>query len=169
MPKVKKKKSLGIQFLMFLIKLAVIAGIAYVLLTRVVALQRIGSNTMYPAIRDGDMCIFYRLKEPMSGEVVLYEVNGIKMVGRVVGIEEQTLDINGEQVVINGGIRAEEIMYPTTRDPESEVSYPVTLKHGDYFILNDYRMDKNDSRSFGIVKRENIEGVLIYVLRRRSF
>ena len=52
---------------------------------------------------------------------------------------------------------------------ESNVKYPIKLKDGQYFILNDFRENKNDSRTFGVIEQEQVKGKLLFLLRRRSF
>ena len=52
---------------------------------------------------------------------------------------------------------------------EKAVSFPYTVEEGKAFILNDYREDTLDSRSFGAVDLSDIDGPLILSLRRRGF
>lgn len=46
---------------------------------------------------------------------------------------------------------------------------PYTVEEGRAFVLNDYREDTDDSRSFGAVSLNDIEGPLIFSMRRRGF
>ena len=48
------------------------------------------------------------------------------------------------------------------------VEYPVKLGDGEYFVLADRRNGGMDSRYFGVVKAEEIRGVVITVLRRNN-
>ena len=57
----------------------------------------------------------------------------------------------------------------TGRVENSAVSFPYTVEEGKAFILNDYREDTLDSRSFGTVDLSDIDGPLILSLRRRGF
>ena len=47
--------------------------------------------------------------------------------------------------------------------------HAVPLEEDEYFILNDFRNDTADSREYGPVKKENVKGKLLYLLRRRGF
>lgn len=43
------------------------------------------------------------------------------------------------------------------------------LKDDEYFVLNDYRSNDKDSRTYGVVKKCDMKGKLLFLLRRRSF
>ena len=59
------------------------------------------------------------------------------------------------------------IFYPT-RPYDSPVEYPLTLKDGEYFVLADQRNGSMDSRYFGVVNGDEIQGILITMLRRNN-
>jgi signal peptidase I len=48
------------------------------------------------------------------------------------------------------------------------VNYPVTLGPGECFVLADKRDEGADSRFFGPVKREEIQGSVITIMRRNN-
>jgi len=48
------------------------------------------------------------------------------------------------------------------------VKYPIKLKEGEYFMMSDMRSGAKDSRLFGPVKKEEIKGKVITILRRSS-
>jgi signal peptidase I len=70
---------------------------------------------------------------------------------------------------VNGVLAAEDIYYPTYQDPTSTVKYPYTVEEGKAFILNDFREKTDDSRRFGTINLDDIDGPLILSLRRRGF
>lgn len=71
-------------------------------------------------------------------------------------------------LIVNGNVQSEEIFYPTLKDEDSSVQYPVTLKEDEYFILSDFRTEGTDSREYGPVNRGQIKGKVIALLRRRG-
>ena len=157
------------SLLKYLIKISVIAAITFILLKFVFCVSRMDGNYMYPSVRDGDLCISYLLEPIHTGDVVLYDLNGKMKIGRVVGANMETVSIGGQQVVINGAPYSEVTTYPTEPDESSGISYPIMLDGTNYFLLNDYRYEFNDSRTFGPINKSNIHGKLIFVLRRRGF
>lgn len=129
-------------------------------------------NYMFPALKDGDFMITYKLDSIVKNDVVLYEENGNKRVGRVVAIQGDTVNVseNGE-LLINGCVATEEIFYGTTLT--SDLTYPYTVPKGTVFILNDYRSGSDDStkdsRTYGAIKQSDLHGKLWLLFRRRGF
>lgn len=166
------KKDFKYRFVFcYLSKIAVIAGVFAVMLTLVVSLHRMEGNRMFPSVRDGDLGIFYRLTDCHTNDVVLYtDKTGQVTAGRIIAVGGQTVEFfkdGGYEV--DGAATYDEIPYKTYMSKKHSISYPVTLKEDEYFILNDFRSDTADSREYGPVKKENVKGKLLYLLRRRGF
>lgn len=166
------KKDFKYRFVFcYLSKIAVIAGVFAVVLTLVVNLHRMVGNRMFPSVRDGDLGIFYRLTDCHANDVVLYtDKTGQVTAGRIIAVGGQTVEFfkdGGYEV--DGAATYDEIPYKTYMSKKHSISYPVTLKKDEYFILNDFRSDTADSREYGPVKKENVKGKLLYLLRRRGF
>ena len=49
------------------------------------------------------------------------------------------------------------------------VKYPINVGDDEVFIMNDFRSDTDDSRQFGGVKKSDIYGKLLFLIRRRGF
>ena len=165
-----KRKSTGRLFAEFILKLIVIAGAVWALLTFVIGLTIHYGNNMYPAIRDGDLVISYRLEKPYLNAAVLYEREGKVCAGRVIGMPGNEIDIaeNG-QLTVNGVVPVEEIFYATFRPEEGGQEFPYTVGENQVFILNDFRSDQQDSRAFGAVNMNKVQGPVLLVIRRRGF
>ena len=71
--------------------------------------------------------------------------------------------------LINNAIASEDIFYPTYKAENSAISFPYTVEEGRAFILNDYRENTDDSRSFGTVDLKEIDGPFLLTIRRRGF
>ena len=166
----KKKKTTAQLLTGFLIKLAAIALAVWLLFTFVLGLVIHYGNNMHPAIRDGDLIISLRVQRPYLNAAVLYEHDGKMCLGRVVGMPGNTIDISDVgALTVNGTAPAEEVFYPTYRCETSDISYPYTVGEDQVFILNDFRDDTNDSRTFGAVSMKDVKGPVLLMLRRRSF
>lgn len=169
-PGKKKKKSTEKALLRLLIKLAVIALIGWLLLTFVIGIFVVHTNDMYPAVRDGDLLITWRIDPPERGAIVAYTVNGERRFGRVVGIAGDVIEIGeGGYFRLNGGVPIETVYYETARDPESEQVYPYTVPEDAVFVLNELRENTGDSRRFGAVPAADTDGSVGLLLRRRSW
>ncbi len=76
--------------------------------------------------------------------------------------DERGLSVNGNAVIENN------IFYPTRSYEEGMTVYPLKLGEGEYFVLADQRNGGMDSRYFGVVKTEEIRGIVITILRRNN-
>ena len=76
--------------------------------------------------------------------------------------EERGLSVNGNAVIENN------IFYPTRPYGEGVTEYPVKLGDGEYFVMADQRNGGMDSRYFGVVKSDEIRGIVITILRRNN-
>ena len=61
------------------------------------------------------------------------------------------------------------MFYATYPAEDSIVTYPYTVEPGKVFILNDFRSDTNDSRTFGAVSVKDLKGPMLFTVRRRNF
>lgn len=166
----KKKPGAGKALLRLLLKLGLLAAIGWALLSFVLGVFVVHSNDMYPALRDGDLLITYRIAAPARGEVVAYTVNGERRFGRVAGVAGDVIAMDAEgHYTVNGGVPYETIFYDTRSDPDSGIVYPYTVPAGTVFVLNDLRDNFGDSRRFGAIPLPDTDGSAALQLRRRGW
>ena len=153
------------------IRTAAFAGVLVYLFTGVFGVAVIESNDMYPAIRSGDMVMYYRKADLMNADVVVYTAGDEPNIGRIEACGGSVIGTTSEgQITINGRFQpVQERMgiYSATFAGDG-VRYPVTLKDGQYFILGDNRGSARDSRSCGCVESRDIAGKVFMIIRRRA-
>ena len=166
----RKKKSTKQLFIGLIIKITVISFAVWAMFTFVLGVSINYGNNMHPSIKDGDLVFSLRLQNPYINAAVMYEYAGTTKTGRVVALEGSVVDIgdNGE-LKINGIVPSEEVYYPTFTAESSNIKYPYTVEAGKVFILNDFRTDTFDSRTFGAVKISDLKGPILFTMRRRGF
>lgn len=150
------------------IRIAVLAGIGVILFSFVFLVTQAVGNDMFPAVKDGDLVIGYRLQREYSkDDVVIYTVDGKTHIGRVAAraTDEVTLDDSGT-LLVNGVAQGGEILYPTYA--KEGIEYPYTVPENCIFVLGDYRTQTEDSRDFGAIPLKNVKGKVITILRRRG-
>ncbi len=153
-----------------LVKILVIVAVVLFALKFVIGITINYGNNMHPAINDGDLVISLKLQRPYLNAVVIYNKDGKKYIGRVIGLPGNEINITDKgELFINGVLATEDIYYPTFKENNSNMQYPFTVEEGKAFILNDYREKTEDSRSFGTIDLDDIDGPLILSLRRRGF
>lgn len=166
--KKKRKKKTAKDFAIeFFIKIAITAAAVVILLIFVVGIHVNHGNASYPMIKDGDLVITYKLGKPGAGEEIAYKHDGELKFGRIVAKEGDEVRITDQCITVNGYNIVEDVVYPTTAEG-SAISYPYIVPQGTVFVLNDYRSDPGDSRTYGAIPMSDVEGEVILVLRRRG-
>ena len=156
----------------FLIRLAALALVVYVLMFHIVGLAVMPNGDMSPRLDAGDMLLFYRIdREPKARDIVVIDRadSGQRFVLRVVAGPGDTVAVTEERgLSVNGSVQIETNIFQLTRPYESDVEYPLTLKDDEYFVMADQRNGGMDSRYFGPVCRDEIRGIVITLLRRNN-
>lgn len=125
---------------------------------------------MYPALKDGDLVIYYRLdKDYIASDCIVLTYDGRQQVRRVVAVEGDTVDITEQGLVINGQLQWETYVYEETQRYAEGVDFPITLQEGEVFVLGDARASATDSRIYGAVNVADTKGKVMLILRRRDF
>jgi len=132
---------------------------------------------MGPGLYSGDflLCssIPYKTGSPQPGDLITFEHPfkvGEKIVRRVIATEGQTIEIVGKMVYVNGEAIAD---YPGVQHTDYRI-LPRDFSNRDYyeakqvpaghlFVLGDNRDNTEDSRDFGFVDVQKIDGKGIFV------
>ena len=155
-------------YISLLIRIILITIIGYLIFTQVFIVSRAVGNEMFPAVKDGDLVIGFRLQQYYEkNDVITYKIDGVSKVGRYIGQGNDVISMDDTgTLLVNGSVQSGDIMYPTYAREGMENPYRVSADH--VFILGDYRTQAEDSRDFGAIEMEDIEGKVITILRRRG-
>ena len=166
----KKSKKRISDFQYFCMQALVLVMIMYGLFGHIVGITSMPNDDMYPRIDSGDFLLFYRLdRAPKAQDILVFEKNDTRYVGRVVAVGGDTVEITKEgSVKINGYSMVETNIFYETYPLDGFTDYPLTLASDECFILADQRKGTEDSRFFGPVKRSEIEGTVISIMRRTN-
>lgn len=167
--KEKRNNLLAQELFALVLKLTVVVTFAFLFLQFIYGVIRYGDDSMQPAVKAGDVVLFYRLnKTYVASDVLALEYEGELQMRRVVAIEGDTVDITDEGLVINGNLQVEQQIYEETMPDKQGINYPVKLKPGEVFVLGDKRTAAVDSRIYGPIESKETLGKVITLLRRRS-
>lgn len=166
----KKDSSVKYDLIFLLMKVMIFAALLAVTFFFIFGIHRCGDNMMSPAFKDGDLAVYYRLqKEFQPSDVVVIEKDGETQVRRIVAKSGDKVEITAEGLKINGYFQQEAGIYTETLPYTEGISFPLTLGEEEYFVLGDNRFGAKDSRIYGAVKKEEIKGTIITLLRHRGF
>lgn len=157
------------ETLSLLLKIATVVIVFALVFIFLYGLHRNEDPAMNPAIRDGDLVLFYRLdKTYAAGDTLLLTYDGQRQVRRVVATAGDTVDITEDGLLINGALQQEPEIYQETHSYVNGVKFPLTVGEGQVFVLGDARENATDSRIYGAVNATDTQGKVITILRRRN-
>ena len=136
----------------------------------------VSGGSMDPTFADKQYLIVdevsYRFEEPRRGDVIIFKAppsalilagmnpnSTVYYIKRIIGLPNETVRMNGDTLTIFN-----------TEHPEGAIlnepyvvnhqgnSFEKKLESGEYFVMGDNRPWSSDSRAWGILKRENIQG-----------
>lgn len=150
-----------------LLRLILVAAAGYLIFTQLFLVMQVEGNGMFPAVKDGDLVIGFRMQQDyQKNDVAAVSIDGQLLVGRIVARGGDVVSVEAGVLLVNGTPQSGEIMYPT--EPGETMVFPYTVPAGHVFVLGDYRTQARDSRDFGAVPMENVEAKVITILRRRG-
>jgi signal peptidase I len=125
---------------------------------------RVPSESMVPTLEVGDRFLankfVYRFSEPKKGDVVVFRsVEGGEedLVKRVVAVAGDEVAVDNGVLSVNGEVQDEPYVNKGFPDDGSFFG-PTRVPEGNIFAMGDNRANSRDSRFFGPVPYENIEG-----------
>jgi signal peptidase I len=157
------------ELLSLLIKISTMCIAVALVFKFIYGRHRVTDADMNPAVKDGDIVIFYRLdKNYTANDLLLLSFSGQRRVARVIATEGDTVDITENGLTINGAFQQELNIYEQTRRYTEGAKLPVTLGKSQVFVLGDSRENATDSRIYGAVNTNDTLGTVIAVIRRRN-
>ncbi len=156
------------ELLILGIKIAAIIVVFVGVFTFVFGIFRTADASMHPAIRDGDLVIFYRYdKTYVASDILVVDYKGERQARRVVAVAGDTVDLQSGQLYINSSVQQEPEIHEVTDRYETEVEFPLTVKEGEVFVLGDGREHSTDSRVYGCVPIKKTLGKVTMIIRTR--
>ena len=148
--KKKSKKTLR-RWLWPIEKLLVFIVIVGIIFTYEFSAHLVEGGAMYPYLQDSTLVLYYRHGKVVRNLVVAYKADNKMRTGRVIGIPGDKVSVEAGKCYVNG---VEQESFYRIKGSVKE----HTIGANTYFILNDYRYNTQDSRDFGDISAQNIEG-----------
>jgi signal peptidase I len=129
----------------------------------IVAAYWVPTESMVPTLLVGDRVFankfIYRFAEPERGDIVVFEdVEGGEddLIKRVVAVAGDRVRVNAGVLKVDGEVQEEPYVKP--QFPDGNIYGPEKVPEGYVFVMGDNRGNSADSRVFGLLPVENIEG-----------
>lgn len=159
--KVKVKSAIG-EIIQTAIISLIIFGVVYIFLVQP---HRVKGESMLPNYKDGELLLVekvsYKIYKPSRGDVIVFKAPGqtkVDYIKRVIGLPGETVKVEDGKIYINGKRLNENYEKQETAGDEE-----LTLGPDEYFVMGDNRGGSSDSRVFGPIKRDTIEGKAWFV------
>ena len=162
----QKEVSLWKEILGWILYIAVILGVTYLIITYVGQRTRVSGDSMESTLHSGDNLIVdklsYHFRDPERYEIIVfpyrYEEDTF-YIKRIVGLPGETIQIKDGYLYIDGE-RSDENYGLERMNKAGIAAEEIQLGADEYFVLGDNRNGSSDSRdpSVGVLKREEIIG-----------
>lgn len=162
----EKKPGLLREIIGFLVYVAVVVGITYLIITFVGQRTYVSGSSMENTLSDGDNLIVdkvtYRFSDPKRFDIIVFPFRYEEKtyyIKRIIGLPGETVEIQDGNIYIDGEILNESYGREVMKSAGLAAD-PVTLGEDEYFVLGDNRNDSMDSRdpSVGKIHRDEIIG-----------
>lgn len=154
----------------FFVKVVLVVVVVLLVFNVIYGIKFAEGQDMYPSIKDGDVVFYFRINSEYNvDDVIVLKKSKQTYTSRIVAREGDVVDITEDgQLIINNNPQQERIFFETYPSTDGIV-FPYRVSKGSVFVLGDFRTSAIDSRDFGEVSLDEIEGKVITILRRRGF
>lgn len=146
--------------------------LAQVIVRFVVQPHHVLGASMEPSLQDGDYILTdkfsYRLRDPRRGEIIIFhppQNSATEYIKRIIGLPGDTVEFNKGKVLINNQELAESYLDPLNLASTTTTikgAQEITVPEGSFLVLGDNRGNSYDSRHFGLISEESIEGRALF-------
>ena len=136
----------------------IIVVVVVIIRTFLVTPAIVDGASMDYTLEDGQLVIVnkivYKMNDVDRFDIVVLnnEQDGDKIIKRVIGLPNETIEYNNNQLYVNGKLVEQHYVVKDTEN------FSITTGEDEYFVLGDNRPVSKDSRMLGNFKREDIVG-----------
>jgi signal peptidase I len=186
----EQKVNIGKEILEWIVYILSAVIIASLLQSQLYALTTVHQSSMQNTLFEGHMLIMdklsYQFSEPKRGDIIVFlkneDTKGFlkryqvffkdvqlrfhddyrtnRLIKRVIALAGEKVDIRDGQVYINDDLLDEPYVKGMT--PKMSLEYPLVIPEGYVFVMGDNRQNSLDSRDFGPIELNSVEGKAVF-------
>lgn len=175
----KKRKESIVEIVKFMLPVVLFAIFVFFFILNT-SPHMVDGDSMKPTLLNGDRVIVRRTKEPKRYEIITFKPpvkSDFQYVKRIIGMPGDLVWTEGRDLFINHQAEAlpkaselsaanelpdGTIKVNISEDCLAQMSQLKKIPKGYYFVLGDNRNNSSDSRTFGLVDGQAIEGVVSF-------
>lgn len=153
------------EFLKDISKYILVVVIVLLIFIFVMGFQQVIGPSMKPTLEEGNIVIvnkfLYRFSDIKRNDIIIISKNEKYMVKRVVGLPGEKVEYKDNYVIVDGVTYKENFIDTTTVKTNDfsiqDLGYEI-IPDNKYLVLGDNREDSLDSRSYGLIDKQEIIG-----------
>ena len=153
------------EFIKDSLKYLIVVATVFFIALFVVSFEQVIGPSMEGTLNAGDVTIVnklvYKFRTIKRNEIVSINQKDKIMVKRVIGLPGEHIEYKDNKLYVNGSLVLENNISVETKDFKLEDIGYETIPKDMYFVLGDNRTNSNDSREFGLVKKDEIIGKIV--------
>ena len=160
-PEEKKKTSFFKEMYEWISSIAIAVVLALIINQFLFAMVQVDGQSMEPTLYHGERLVVRKiLYTPEKNDVVIIKSGVLQkfIVKRVVALPGQTVDFDENMNLLVDGEIQNEPFINQKQLSGGNLSYPLTVPEGHYFVLGDNRNHSTDSRMIGVIPEKEIIG-----------
>ncbi len=155
---ISKKSSIIKNILSYVLIIAIAVLIKLYIFSPV----RVNGTSMIPTLLDGDIMILNEIGYHLNGverfDIVVANIDGEKLIKRVIGLPGEKVEYRDNQLYINDELVVENFKHADTMDFSLSKFNAQVVPENHYFLVGDNRNNSKDSRVIGFVHKSKIMG-----------
>ena len=120
---------------------------------------KVDGSSMVPTLHDGEILILKKYDKTYERfDIVVINYNGEKLVKRIIGMPEENIKYKNNKLYVNGKKIEEPVELETANFSLINLGYNK-IPEDYYLVLGDNRYNSTDSRTIGLISKDDILGV----------